>query len=498
MLGRLKIRVVPGRIGHLAAMLAAVVLSTLAHAIEEHDLWYVIEIDGQRAGWVHEIARVQGDQLITENESQLVIKRGPTTIKVFVTSIFVETLDHRPLRWTVTQAIGASPTTTEFVFTDEAVEVTIGTGDAARMTTKPLPEDGWLTPGGASEFLSRRLRAGATAITIRSLDPSTGLKIGQTTYRVLGRIKAQALGRVVEAYEFEMESSAMAGMVTRGAMDENGLTVRSELAMGGLKITTIAADRALAMAEIDPPEMMRRLLIRSSKPIPNARRSRTASFVLRVDDGKLPDVPTTGVQQVERLDERSIRVSVSVDEIAPVLEDLETKRYLAATELADCLDASVVELAGDRKSATTSSLARRMRDVVARHIDEKDLGVGFASASEVARTGQGDCTEHAVLLAAVLRARGIPSRVVSGLIYADGFLGAEQIFGYHMWTQALVEVDGAMRWVDLDATLPLAGPIDATHIALTISDLADGETMNSLVMLGPLMGRLRVEVESVR
>ena len=39
---------------------------------------------------------------------------------------------------------------------------------------------------------------------------------------------------------------------------------------------------------------------------------------------------------------------------------------------------------------------------------EKDLSVGFATAADVARTAQGDCTEHAVLLAALLRASDIP------------------------------------------------------------------------------------------
>ena len=40
-----------------------------------------------------------------------------------------------------------------------------------------------------------------------------------------------------------------------------------------------------------------------------------------------------------------------------------------------------------------------------------------ATAAEVARSREGDCTEHAVLLAALARARGIPARVAMGLVY---------------------------------------------------------------------------------
>ena len=39
----------------------------------------------------------------------------------------------------------------------------------------------------------------------------------------------------------------------------------------------------------------------------------------------------------------------------------------------------------------------------------------------------------------MLRADGIPARVASGLVYADGFLGSRDIFGWHMWTQALID-----------------------------------------------------------
>src|SRR5690606_5201760 len=96
-------------------------------------------------------------------------------------------------------------------------------------------------------------------------------------------------------------------------------------------------------------------------------------------------------------------------------------------------------------------IAEKLRRFVHSYISNKSLDVGLASASEVCRTREGDCTEHATLLAAALRFAGIPSRVVSGLIYAEEFAGRSRIFGYHMWTQALLPDDaGAMRWVDLD------------------------------------------------
>ena len=140
-----------------------------------------------------------------------------------------------------------------------------------------------------------------------------------------------------------------------------------------------------------------------------------------------------------------------------------------------------------------------MRAFVQRFINSKDLSVGLATASEVARTQQGDCTEHAMLLAAMLRAQRIPSRVVSGVIYVDQFLDQSKMFGYHMWTQAWLEDDGKPgkgRWIDLDAVLP-DKPFDAAHIALTTSAMSNDSLTNDLVAMMPIVGRLKIKVVGI-
>ena len=86
-------------------------------------------------------------------------------------------------------------------------------------------------------------------------------------------------------------------------------------------------------------------------------------------------------------------------------------------ELAHSIDAQLAPMAkeGGYKlpgrgelphAALQEAMAYQLRELVSRHIQDKHLGTAYASASETARTASGDCTEHAVLLAAVLRARG--------------------------------------------------------------------------------------------
>jgi len=139
--------------------------------------------------------------------------------------------------------------------------------------------------------------------------------------------------------------------------------------------------------------------------------------------------------------------------------------------------------------------AARLTALVRNRIADKNLDTGFATASEVARTLSGDCTEHAVLLAALLRADGIPSRVASGLVYLEQYSGERDVFGYHMWTQAWI----GGRWIDLDAALPgEVDGFDATHIALAVSALDGPEAAADFVPLAGLIGRLQIEVKELR
>jgi hypothetical protein len=111
------------------------------------------------------------------------------------------------------------------------------------------------------------------------------------------------------------------------------------------------------------------------------------------------------------------------------------------------------------------------------YISNKNLSIGYASALEVARKPEGDCTEHALLLAALGRSLGIATRVVDGLAYAPGFAGNDHIFVPHAWMQAWI--DG--RWQSFDAAL---NGFDAGHIAFSTGDGDPWRFYQSVDLLG--------------
>jgi transglutaminase-like putative cysteine protease len=74
------------------------------------------------------------------------------------------------------------------------------------------------------------------------------------------------------------------------------------------------------------------------------------------------------------------------------------------------------------------------------------------NALETLRNRVGDCNEHAVLLAALARASGIPAEIEAGLVYQNGR------FYYHAWNVLHLE-----RWITADAAMGQL-PADVTHL----------------------------------
>jgi hypothetical protein len=173
--------------------------------------------------------------------------------------------------------------------------------------------------------------------------------------------------------------------------------------------------------------------------------------------------PETGEQHVER-DGDAVVLTVCRDcgeEAPPTAAELQ--RDLQPNHWADSSYGGIRMLASDVRGA---SVDRRMRWLVQAVRLQMDGGVdfnGYMTAREAFDGRRGDCSEHALLLAAAAKARHIPVRVVAGVAYVSRFLGQKRVFGPHMWVQAW----NGSRWTSYDAGI---GEFDSTHIVLTIGD----------------------------
>jgi len=104
-----------------------------------------------------------------------------------------------------------------------------------------------------------------------------------------------------------------------------------------------------------------------------------------------------------------------------------------------------------------------------------EFSQAMATADNVAKTLNGDCTEYAMLSAAMCRSLGVPSRTVLGLVYAPARDG-KPFLAYHMWFEAYA----GEQWLPLDATLGLGG-VGPGHVKIADHSWHDEKTFAPLL-----------------
>lgn len=165
-----------------------------------------------------------------------------------------------------------------------------------------------------------------------------------------------------------------------------------------------------------------------------------------------------------------LRLSISENVMAVVDAQSPDSQYLANTFVIDYEEASVkavtdaflsdygkglkAEDEGIGASVQETKVERYSAEVgaeieafVANYITEPSYIHSFSFASTVAKSRSGDCTEYAVLSAALARALAIPARVVVGTIIVDDGSTVEAIG--HAWNEFWF--DG--RWWRIDAAM---------------------------------------------
>jgi hypothetical protein len=232
----------------------------------------------------------------------------------------------------------------------------------------------------------------------------------------------------------------------------------------GFRLEMLACSRECATAPNQSADMLQHSLLAAPRALGVQELHSGLRYVLEAKPGSgTVALPDTDEQHVRRQGS-----SLQLD-IAPVGAVASKDRPVDADRAPNAwLQSGAPEIQALAKQAAAGAADDRarmqaMEGFVRSYIADKNLSVGYASALEVAKSREGDCTEHAVLLAAMGRALDIPTRVVDGLAYAGAFAGAERVFVPHAWVQAWV--DG--RWQSFDAAL---NGFDAGHIALSVGD----------------------------
>ena len=472
--------------------------------------WFAVDIAGSRAGWSKTSETSSNGTIESESLMEFSVARGNISITVRIGTFFAESTEGKPLRMKIYREIAAGPVTEEYTFASDGVTITTLTAAADGKETKntskqPLPTQEWLSPAKLARVVKDKIRAGEQKFSVVTIDPSAGLDIVTVEHEAKGKTQVAVGDKMVDATIWSIVTTTGSGFSFSSTeyLDPDLELLKTEVPLGGIPVTTTRTDGTVRDHKFAAPEMMVQLFVKPNMVIPSPRQLANATYLLSVSEGEMPNLPTAGGQRFEKRDSKSGRLITSAETFVEATEEeKKDPKFLGHSAMISKDDPMIKALAAKALNNKDTLLPRERAELLRRfaykHISHKELGKGFAGAAEVAKTKAGDCSEHGVLLAALLRADGIPSRVVSGLEYADEFAGEKNIFGYHMWTQAMVEFDGKMRWVDLDSTLPGKVSFDATHIAVTVTALEDGELNNSMMSLVPLLGRLQIKIEKLK
>lgn len=443
----------------------------------EEVTWMKVSLDGRKIGHLMTRRAIGADGLVTTTEQMAIsLDRAGVTLDLETAETSVETADGKPRAFTSVTTMAGTRTTVEGRIDGGTLHLTETGAAGARERSLAWPAGALLAEG------------------LRLAERRAGLAPG-TRYDVLAwetsaqaplpvAVSVHAAGDEAPAGTVRIEQRIDFGgsaMTMQAWVDREFKLQRAALPMLGIELVMTACPESCARAPNQPSDILERALVPAPRALSGAERAAGLRYTLSLSGDTLPALPDHPGQDVQgsgAILTVDVHPEIGGDTARPTARDRGPNRWLESDdpEVLAFARAAVPE----RVDAHADMLA--LERAVRAHIADKSMRVGYASAAETVRAREGDCTEHALLLAAAGRALGIPTRVVNGLAYAASFAGRDHVFVPHAWAQAW---DGK-RWRDYDAAL---SGHDAGHIALSIGD-GDSAGFYAGVML---LGNVRID-----
>lgn len=472
------------------------------------ETWDRVHMAGAHAGYAHTRVRTVGaatKQVESRVHTHISIQRAGTAIEIVASVLSRESTDGVLERLEVTSKMSANETTTVYAFTPGHVTITTTSVGTERSVDRPVPAN-LVGPVHAQRGGRRLAGTSGETYTYTTFLPDLQTVVVATSISKGIESIELADGSSVEATRVDGSMTTLDGtpipMAPITWLDDAGEPIKTQLETGGMVIETFrvgseAAAKAEGETHTGPnPDVFLQTLLLENDPIPVPRRLEEAWIVVRPrkPGGTLPTLAGDGhtvttqengsvlvhaVRRVPPADKQGLR---PLKDPPPHLVDA-----LASSSMIQADAPEIVKIAqdtvGDEPCAWVA--AQRLEAWVDQHITVKGMGVAFGSALEACRAQEGDCTEHAVLLAALCRAAGIPARVVMGLEYMLG------IWGGHAWNEVWIED----AWYPLDATNGL-GFVDPLHLPLAHMVMKEGAASEFISLMSGL-GTLDVDIVEV-
>lgn len=280
--------------------------------------------------------------------------------------------------------------------------------------------------------------------------------------------------------------------------DDAGNVVRQEKQVlhRTLVLEATTAEQALSAASRRTLDLDAASLIPIQR-LPAAGTGRRITVLeVTVTEGFLTEIPNSSYQKADRISPSITRITLAEPggrQSLRIPKPPVAPPPLSPTRWMPTDDSAVQRMALLAVGSETdpSLVCQKLETYVRQKMRHSAFSTSLLPASEVARTLKGDCTEHAVLLATLIRARGISARIATGLIHTDRQLG----FAGHVWVEASIDD----TWEPFDSAVDARAP-DTTRIKLGDSQMPDTLISGASLFLPmlELAGRSHVQVLETR
>jgi len=458
--------------------------------------YYAVFMEGKKVGFAIQSRVVAEGKVTTTEKISITVSRADVPVTMNATETSIETTGGEPLGFQTEQQLGAmTMKVTGTVDKQGKASLTIISMGAEQKNTIEWPI-GAVMAEGLRLLVSKKGLNQGTEYTAKVFSPGM-LQALDARIRIGPKQNVDLLGRVVALTEVTcIYNIPGAGeIISTGYVDDDLRDQKVILPVAGMQMEMLACAKEFALGENDVFEMINKMFLASPEPLKDVRSAKSITYHLSpIEETTKLNIPSGDSQKVQHLEDGKVIVTVEPVEAptgakfpykgsdSKVLEAMKPTRFVQSDrkEIIDLARQAI----GDTKDG--GEAVRRIEAFVAKYIKRFDLSVGYASAAEIVASKQGDCTEFAVLTAALCRAVGIPSKVVTGVAYVDDWAGLMG-FGGHAWVQAYV----GDKWVGLDSAFQSAGwgGFGPGHIALAVGN---GDPVDFFNLAGT-MGQFKID-----
>lgn len=417
-------------------------------SLPERDTWLNIYQNGVKVGYAHSFRTRNPEGYTVGEEVRMRLNTLGTLQSMQMTTRAVLDADFALSDFDFKLVSGAYRFSVQGTYRQGRLVVEINPAGDSRTVTLPLEQPPHLPAGILDAALAAKLQEGSTVV-FPVFDPATlGSAPVTITHMGVEAIRIDGIQR--DAIHLQMDFK---GARQHAWVDDQGNLWRQK-GLLGLVMEQTTRTAALETPQAPPADIMAYVSLPVGRTIPEPERLQRLTVALTGVDTRRDAL--TGERQTLQGNQLTI-TRETLPANAPEPKTDAHREYLAATPFIQADHPRIRALAAEIALPAQSDRdkVRRIMAWINANITQRPV-ISLPDAVATLENGVGDCNEHAVLLAALCRAAGIPARVEAGLVYQAGR------FYYHAWNRLFL---GA--WITADAVFNQL-PADVTHIRLAL------------------------------